>query len=100
MDDDPKLIAIDPAGCGCTECLTGEYRPLQAASEDELRALVAGHLRDHTEVMWYLSELPFGGGFTVSAAGVPEFTVEHLPGALVLEHYRIELGKDTYEQLA
>lgn len=40
--------AVDPPGCGCTECLTGEYIPLDQASEEQLVMLLRGELRDNT----------------------------------------------------
>jgi hypothetical protein len=43
-----KLIAIDPWDCGCTECITGEYKPLRFASDDDIADLLAGRLRDNT----------------------------------------------------
>jgi hypothetical protein len=42
------LIAIDPWDCGCTECMTGEYKPLAHASDDDIAELLAGRLRDNT----------------------------------------------------
>ncbi|MGW3308243.1 hypothetical protein ACWDG9_16840 [Streptomyces sp. NPDC001073] len=41
------LIAIDPPGCGCTECMTGEYVPLNRATPDQVAALLNGTLRNH-----------------------------------------------------
>ncbi|WP_067830322.1 hypothetical protein [Actinomadura kijaniata] len=41
------LRAIDPVGCGCTECLTGEYRPLDRATADEIVALLTGKLANN-----------------------------------------------------
>lgn len=43
-----KLIAIDPWDCGCTECMTGEYKPLAHATDDDIAELLAGRLRDNT----------------------------------------------------
>lgn len=40
--------AIDPPGCGCTECMTGEYVPLNQATTQEILRLLSGHLRDNT----------------------------------------------------
>lgn len=45
----PKPIAVDPPGCGCTECLTGEYIPLDQATEEQVRALAKGKLANHTD---------------------------------------------------
>lgn len=42
-------IAIDPPGCNCTECITGEYVPLDAASRQQILDLFAGRLRDNTD---------------------------------------------------
>jgi hypothetical protein len=44
----PWPIAIDPAGCGCTECLTGEYVPLDQATDAQLAAMLRGEIRDNT----------------------------------------------------
>lgn len=41
-------VAIDPPGCGCTECLTGEYVPLDQAQGQHVLDLFAGRLRDNT----------------------------------------------------
>ena len=40
----PRLIAIDPWDCGCTECITGEYKPLAHATDDDIADLLAGRL--------------------------------------------------------
>ncbi|KQO98132.1 hypothetical protein [Leifsonia sp. Leaf264] len=44
----PELLAIDPVGCGCTECITGEYVPLDEASFDQIDLMLAGVLADNT----------------------------------------------------
>lgn len=46
--------AIDPADCGCTECLTGEYVPLNQASREQILQLARGKLGNNTG--WYLTE--------------------------------------------
>ncbi len=43
------VTAIDPPGCGCTECLTGEYVPLDQAQGQQILNLFAGRLRDNTD---------------------------------------------------
>lgn len=42
------LGQIDPNGCGCTECLVGEYKPLEAASYEEVFAMLTGKLSNAT----------------------------------------------------
>ncbi|PCG81231.1 hypothetical protein CIB93_36455 [Streptomyces sp. WZ.A104] len=44
----PTLIAVDPPGCGCTECITGQYVPLDRARPQDIAALLNGRLRNHT----------------------------------------------------
>ncbi|GAB3251811.1 hypothetical protein [Kineosporia babensis] len=48
-------IAIDPRGCGCTECITGEYVPLNQATDEQIRLMLAGeiacNLPDDTQVV-------------------------------------------------
>lgn len=79
---DPNLEAIDPPGCGCTECLTGEYKPLDKASEDDIRALFAGEVRDHTEYHWRIEKVdgdfngyhvihPYGSTMHIARIAVP-----------------------------
>jgi hypothetical protein len=46
--DRPRLIAIDPWDCGCTECIIGEYKPLSRATDSDIAALLCGELADHT----------------------------------------------------
>lgn len=43
-------IAIDPSGCGCTECITGEYIPLDAASSVDIRLLFYDRIGNNTGV--------------------------------------------------
>jgi len=49
----PKLpIAIDPPGCGCTECVTGEYVPLDEATDDQLELMLKGRITNNTGYVW------------------------------------------------
>jgi hypothetical protein len=41
--------AIDPPGCGCTECIIGEYIPWQHATPGMIRDLVAGYIANNTD---------------------------------------------------
>jgi hypothetical protein len=40
--------AIDPEGCGCTECLTGEYVPLDKATGKHFQRVLARTIFNHT----------------------------------------------------
>lgn len=44
-----KVLAIDPVGCGCTECLTGEYVPLESATKEQALAVLRGELANNTD---------------------------------------------------
>lgn len=46
--DRAQILAIDPFGCGCTECVIGEYKPLQSATDQELLLMLAGVIRNNT----------------------------------------------------
>ncbi|MGW0333540.1 hypothetical protein ACWD0J_16985 [Streptomyces sp. NPDC003011] len=41
------VIAVDPPGCGCTECMTGEYVPLHRATPDQVASLLNGKLHNN-----------------------------------------------------
>lgn len=48
-------LAIDPIGCGCTECITGEYIPLDRATVAYIDLMIAGIIRDNL----FMSEQEF-----------------------------------------
>lgn len=37
-------IAIDPPGCGCTECIIGQYKPLDWATQEQIVDMLTGRL--------------------------------------------------------
>jgi hypothetical protein len=39
---------IDPPFCGCTECILGEYVPLNEATDDQVWKMLVGSLRNAT----------------------------------------------------
>lgn len=43
-DRDTWPIQVDPPGCGCTECLIGQYVPLDRATSEQVIALLCGEL--------------------------------------------------------
>ena len=45
---DKTVDAIDPPGCGCTECITGLYRPIDQANNEELIAMILGEIPNHS----------------------------------------------------
>lgn len=53
----PWPLAIDPPGCGCTECITGEYVPFDQATDEQIAALLRGEIHDNV-----------GDGLTVTAS--------------------------------
>lgn len=54
VQDDPEpdkaapVVTIDPPDCGCTECMTGEYTPLDQAKPWQLALLFAGSAVNNT----------------------------------------------------
>lgn len=51
MDEPVKVLAIDPAGCGCTECCTGEYVPLERATDEQLIDLLTGDIENNASLV-------------------------------------------------
>lgn len=37
-------IAIDPPGCGCTECIIGQYKPLDEATQEQIVDMLTGRI--------------------------------------------------------
>lgn len=48
-------IAIDPPGCGCTECITGEYVPLNDATPRHIADMLAGRIGNNTSLTFTLT---------------------------------------------
>lgn len=48
MSRDHWPIAIDPPECACTECITGEYVPLDRATPEQIADMLAGRIADNT----------------------------------------------------
>lgn len=48
----PHIVAVDPTNCGCTECIVGEYVPLQdyleRANAHDLMAIIEEDVTLHT----------------------------------------------------
>lgn len=42
------VLAVDPPGCGCTECATGVYVPLDQATPSQVAAAARGVLGNNT----------------------------------------------------
>lgn len=81
-------MAIDPPGCGCTECMTGEYKPLDKATEDDIRALFAGAVRDNTDHHWFITKRDgFADGYDVSHPYGPIIHIATIPVPLPVEYY-------------
>ena len=48
-DSDNQITAIDPVGCGCLECMTGEYVPFDNATSDQIIGMIRGDIANHTD---------------------------------------------------
>lgn len=40
-------IAVDPEGCGCTECMVGEYVPEECADSNLMLLVDSGQVQDN-----------------------------------------------------
>lgn len=43
-----RVLAIDPPGCGCTECILGEYIPIDQADERHIVDMLRGRTQNNT----------------------------------------------------
>lgn len=94
---DSRLAAIDPPGCGCTECMIGEYRPADRATDDELQALFLGLVRDNTSGHWTITQ-EVGDGFDIT--GPVSGHVETIIVPIPVEHYTLSVGNETVVAIA
>lgn len=89
MYDAPTLTAIDPVNCGCTECLTGEYVPINKATRANILALIKNELRDNTNY-----------GFTVTIEPT-EFTLHSRDGGgpWTFDYYEDDIDFDALDDI-
>jgi len=66
----PNILAVDPMGCGCTECIIGEYVPQgqwgAKANAADLAAVLRGDVRNNTYDSLY--ELVIGNSYSTLSA--------------------------------
>lgn len=47
-----ELKAVDPEGCGCTDCITGHAAPVNLLNREEQLGLLGGSYRNRTSMTW------------------------------------------------
>jgi hypothetical protein len=87
-------VAVDPPGCGCTECLTGEFVPLEQADPAQIERLLTGMLGNNTGLRFAVTP----GGDTRNVHVVALFAEDGTPvtgnAPREPEWYRVEAGWD------
>lgn len=79
--DGRTVIAVDPSGCGCTECITGEYVPLQDATVELLHGIATGRVANNTYSAVTVTVRPWNTSDPVEAGEIVyEVELEHLRG--------------------
>ncbi len=97
-----KLLAVDPVGCGCTECLVGEYVPLPDATKENILAVARGELGDNTSQIAHVEYEWSGVTITL---GPHTFVYEDEsydtlpPKDLAFEHLRITFDEDNFNRI-
>lgn len=67
------MLVIDPPGCGCTECLTGEYKPLEQATATEALAIAVGAAVNNTGLKFVILAEIEGGEVTRTTRVIARF---------------------------
>lgn len=96
-----RLLAIDPSGCGCTECLSGEYKPLDQATDEDIAALLGGVLSDNTDEYFAITENTLSTqrrGFTIIATSL-SWHIDTLALPIAVENYDIHLSRESFEKI-
>lgn len=93
MRIDSKTLAIDPSGCGCTDCIVGIYVPLNYATDDHIQALMLGLLRDNTGTTFNITANDDG---TYAVTSDPHaFTITKIGFPIPVDNYTLDVPIDT-----
>jgi hypothetical protein len=65
--------AVDPHGCGCTECITGQYVPLERATDRHIAALLTGHMTNNTGATFHITAT-----YTVDGTSMADLTPDQV----------------------
>ena len=103
MRIDSTLRAIDPYDCGCTECITGVYKPLVSATDDDIQALFLGIISDHTSSHFTVTQQD-DNTFVVTVdyydnydnrRGQRTFNIAKIAYPIAVDHYTLDLNINT-----
>lgn len=89
MITDSRVLAIDPTGCGCTDCIVGIYIPLHQANGDQIQALLLGVVNDNTGTHFDIKQTP-SGTFDVQADD-RTFNLNYVALPLTVDNYTLDL---------
>lgn len=66
----PNILAVDPTGCGCTECIVGEYVPEEvwcaSATASDLAEFITGRVTNNSLTGTF--QLVMNGWFSTRSA--------------------------------
>lgn len=90
----PDVLAVDPNGCGCTECLIGEYVPFERwvalATPGDVKALMVGDVKNNTYD--YLRNITVMGAYEYSDRDTKDYLVHVLDELLSDEKIAIDVA--------
>lgn len=93
MRIDSKVLAIDPSGCGCTDCIVGVYVPLSSATDDHMQALMLGIIGDNTSDLFHITAND-DSTYTVTADPYT-FTITKIAFPIPVDNYTLDVPIDT-----
>lgn len=95
-------LAIDPVGCGCTECLVGEYVPIERATSEQVLALAKGEIGDNTSQIAHVQYERDGISIILGhrTFDYPSLGIDDLPpSSLGFELVRVTFDHEAFEQI-